>query len=70
MISSEKQFVRGHRRSVTITHENYSTICKHRGNFILNQNKEIDFTTVLNDMIKFAEDSGFSYEIQKVNPVK
>lgn len=52
-----------HRRSVTITDENYNTICKHRGNYLLKSHMDVDFTTTLNDMIKFAEDNGFHYNI-------
>lgn len=50
------------RRSVTITENNYSAICHHRGKFIVEKNKDIDFTTVLNDMLSFAQSRGFKYD--------
>lgn len=53
--------VKGHRRTITITPENYAFICKQRGNFIIKTNINKDFTTTLNDMIAFARKNGFEY---------
>jgi len=53
--------LKGQRRTVTITPENYDFICKQRGGFILKTNQDKDFTTTLNDMIKFAKLKGFDY---------
>lgn len=50
-----------YRRTVTITPENYKAINYLRGQFIIDTNKDKDFTTALNDMIAFALEKGFHY---------
>lgn len=52
--------IKGLRRTVTITPENYKFICEIRGNYILTINQDIDFTTTLDKIISFAKINNFT----------